>query len=118
MAVRERRNSKLYTSEEVKKHCTKDDCWVIISSQVYDLSKWIQFHPGGELPIRYMAGHDCTDVFKAFHPDWVAEKKLPAFKIGTVKGESDQHKKTKLSEDFEKMRQKVIEDGGLVTNCK
>lgn len=118
MTTRERKKLKEYTTDEVKKHSSKDDCWVIISGGVYDLSKWIHFHPGGELPIRYMAGHDCTDVFKAFHPAWISEKKLPAFKIGEVKGEGDEVKKTKLSEDFEKMRQKVVDDGGLETNCK
>lgn len=118
MVLKERKTLKEYTCEEVKQHCTKNDCWVIISGEVYDLSKWIQFHPGGELPIRYMAGHDCSDVFKAFHPEWITQKKLPSFKIGKVKGESDEVRKTKLSEDFEMLRQKVVNDGGLETNCK
>ena len=118
MTTSEKRNYKEYSTDEVKQHSTRDDCWVIISGEVYDLSKWIRFHPGGELPIRYLAGHDSTDVFKAFHPAWVIEKKLPTFKIGKVKGESDEIKKTKLGEDFEKMRQRVIKNGGLETNCK
>lgn len=118
MTANERKKYKLYTSEEVMQHRTKDDYWVIIGGSVYNVSKWIQFHPGGELPIRYMAGHDCTDVFKAFHPEWISQKKLPPFKIGELKGESEEVKKTRLSEDFEKLRQKVVDDGGLQTNCK
>jgi cytochrome b involved in lipid metabolism len=35
-----------FTREEVAKHCTKEDCWIIIHGKVYDVSEWILFHPG------------------------------------------------------------------------
>ncbi|EDO35566.1 predicted protein, partial [Nematostella vectensis] len=60
----QRRTPKVYTLDEVKEHCSKGDCWVVVEDSVYDLSKWIGHHPGGELPILYMAGRECTDVFK------------------------------------------------------
>ena len=35
------------TREEVARHNTRDDCWVIISGKVYDISEWAPHHPSG-----------------------------------------------------------------------
>ena len=35
-----------YSREEVKKHNKDGDIWLIIDCVVYDVSKWIQKHPG------------------------------------------------------------------------
>lgn len=99
---------KYYSLEEVKKHNSKGDYWVVIDGGVYDLGRWAPHHPGGELPIRYMAGHDSTDVFRAFHLPWVAERKLPAFKIGEVKDRCEQTvKESSLIKDFQKVRDEI-----------
>lgn len=106
-----------YSLDEVKKHNSNGDYWVVINGGVYDVSRWASYHPGGELPIRYMAGHDCTDVFRAFHLPSVTEKKLPAFKIGEVK---DEHKasikESSLDDDFLKLRKDL--ERYLDTDCK
>lgn len=111
------REVKYYSLEEVKKHNSKGDYWVVIDGGVYDLGRWAPHHPGGELPIRYMAGHDSTDVFRAFHLPWVAERKLPAFKIGEVKDQCEQTvKESSLIKDFQKVRDEI--EQCLDTNCK
>lgn len=111
------KKTKYYSLDEVKQHNRKGDYWIIIDGGVYDLSRWASHHPGGELPIRYMAGHDCTDVFKAFHLSWVTEKKLPAFKIGEVKNECEKTvQECSLVKDFQKVREEI--ERGLDTNCK
>ncbi|KAJ7351734.1 hypothetical protein OS493_035799 [Desmophyllum pertusum] len=102
-----------YSLDEVKKHNSEGDYWVVINDEVYDLSRWAPHHPGGELPIRYMAGHDCTDVFKAFHLNWVSEKKLPAFKIGEV-AEECKRSESSLVKDYRKVREEI--ERGLDTN--
>ena len=38
------------TMAEVRKHCTKDDLWIIIEGRVYDITKYVDRHPGGYLP--------------------------------------------------------------------
>lgn len=35
------------TVEELSKHATPKDCWVLVNGQVYDFSRWASNHPGG-----------------------------------------------------------------------
>jgi cytochrome b involved in lipid metabolism len=41
-------NSKTYTKEEVAVHNKSDDCWMIYRNKVYDITKFLSEHPGGE----------------------------------------------------------------------
>ena len=111
------KQTKWYSLEEVKQHNTKGDYWVVIDGGVYDISRWAPYHPGGELPIRYMAGRECSDVFKAFHKSSIIEKKLPAFKIGEVKDDCMASiKGSSLDQDYRRLREEV--EGCLDTDCK
>lgn len=69
--------------KDVAKHSTRDDCWLIIEEKAYDLTSWIDKHPGGDIMLSY-AGLDATDVFEAFH-DENSYKLLKGFYIGDVK---------------------------------
>jgi L-lactate dehydrogenase (cytochrome) len=33
--------------EEIKKHSTEDDCWIVIDDVVWDITDFISIHPGG-----------------------------------------------------------------------
>jgi L-lactate dehydrogenase (cytochrome) len=39
--------TKIISLEEVAKHNKQEDCWVVIHGRVFDLSKFLQEHPGG-----------------------------------------------------------------------
>lgn len=54
-----------YTWEEVKKHNSPQDAWVVYFNKVYDVSNWHE-HPGGGVIFTH-AGDDMTDIFAAFH---------------------------------------------------
>ena len=56
-----------YTLEEVARHSSPSDCWLIIRRKVYDVSPWIRRHPGGDL-LLVKAGRDCTQLFDSYHP--------------------------------------------------
>lgn len=48
---------------EVKQHNKPDDCWVIIHGKVYDLTKFLPYHPGSPHVILNVAGKDATHQF-------------------------------------------------------
>merc|ERR1719281_1383391 len=65
------------TMAEVAKHTTKTDCWVVVSGQVLDVTKFLGEHPGGELAILTFAGKDATEEFNMIHPPDVIGKYAP-----------------------------------------
>ena len=48
--------SSLVPMHEVAKHNKRDDCWVVIHGKVYDLTDFMDSHPGGVGPIVAKAG--------------------------------------------------------------
>jgi len=47
-----------YTLEEVAKHTTKTDCWVVVNGEVLNVTSFLSEHPGGELAILTFAGKE------------------------------------------------------------
>merc|ERR1719249_395113 len=70
--------------EEVAKHTSKSDCWVVVAGQVLDVTKFLGEHPGGELAILTFAGKDATEEFNMIHPPDVIGKYAPDAVIGMV----------------------------------
>ncbi|KAI4871227.1 hypothetical protein NFI96_019755 [Prochilodus magdalenae] len=58
------------TEEELKKHNTRNDCWTCIRGMVYNVSAYMDFHPGGDEELMKAAGIDGTDLFDQVHR-WV-----------------------------------------------
>jgi hypothetical protein len=56
-----------YTLEQVRANNSAASCWTIIDGSVYNLTQWINAHPGGPGVIRSMCGVDGTASFKAQH---------------------------------------------------
>ncbi|KAH7000954.1 hypothetical protein EDB80DRAFT_580435 [Ilyonectria destructans] len=52
-----------FTEKEVAAHKTRDDCWMIIQGQVYDVAKYVDDHPGGADILIDVAGKDATVEF-------------------------------------------------------
>lgn len=80
---------KIFTREEVKRHASEEDLWIIIDSAVYDMSRFIDLHPGGAFPILEYAGKDATDAFYGLHRQEVLVK-YNRYKIGTIGNEEPQ----------------------------
>jgi flavocytochrome c len=53
-----------YTMEEVAKHNTKDDLWVVVKGVVMQLGDWLDEHPGGPQAIMNFMGRDATEEFE------------------------------------------------------
>ncbi|XP_020594962.1 delta(8)-fatty-acid desaturase 1-like, partial [Phalaenopsis equestris] len=69
------------SSAELGKHSSRSDLWISIQGKVYNVTDWVNNHPGGEIPLLSLAGQDSTDAFIAFHPA-SAWKHLDRFFLG------------------------------------
>lgn len=78
--------NKEYTAEEVAKHKTEKDCWVIVNGDVLDVTDFLKDHPGGKKAIMIYAGRDATEEFNMLHKADVVEKYAPSSIIGKLKG--------------------------------
>uniref|UniRef100_A0A8C6NJK5 Cytochrome b5 reductase 4 n=1 Tax=Nothobranchius furzeri TaxID=105023 RepID=A0A8C6NJK5_NOTFU len=58
------------TQEELQKHNSRGDCWTCIRGMVYNVTPYIDYHPGGEEELMKAAGIDATDLFDQVHR-WV-----------------------------------------------
>lgn len=77
---------KIYSSSDVSKHSSGKSCWTIINSGVYDLTKWINQHPGGPAVIEAICGKDGTSAFNGQHlGQQRPENILATYKIGKIK---------------------------------
>jgi hypothetical protein len=56
-----------YTMAKVKENNSATSCWSVINGKVYDLTKWINSHPGGSSAIKGLCGIDGTSSFTAQH---------------------------------------------------
>lgn len=73
-----------FTMEEVAKHNTADDAWLVVDDNVYDITKFAKLHPGGTLLILEYAGKDATDAFYELHRADVLSKYGPRFFKGRL----------------------------------
>ena len=56
-----------FTRSQVEANNSSAKCWSIINDNVYDLTKWIKSHPGGQSAITFLCGTDGTNAFLAQH---------------------------------------------------
>ncbi len=62
----------LYDRASVARHHRPGDTWLIIDEHVYDVSKYVAQHPGGDALLCIYAGQDVTEVFWAQSVHWTA----------------------------------------------
>ena len=73
------------TLDEVKKHNSSNDCWSIIDGNVYDLTNWVESHPGGKERITAICGKDGTSSFLGKHSNSnSAKSQLTRFELGKL----------------------------------
>lgn len=78
-----------YTLEEVAEHDCEEDCWIVIDDKVYDVTPYLDFHPGGKRYILETAGTDATRGFYEWVHSDTARGLLPKYFVGMLKKERD-----------------------------
>lgn len=80
-----------FTEEEVAKHNTKQDCWIIVGNdtnggpKVYDVTSYLDDHPGGCEVILDVAGKDADDMFEDIGHSKDARQTLKSFYKGELR---------------------------------
>jgi alkylation response protein AidB-like acyl-CoA dehydrogenase/predicted heme/steroid binding protein len=86
------KNLRSFTPDEVATHNKEGDLWCIIDTAVFDLSKFVDMHPGGSYVLLdpSVAGKDATEAFFGMHRSEVL-KKYGRYIIGTIGGAKAQY---------------------------
>ncbi|KAI4347060.1 hypothetical protein L6164_007909 [Bauhinia variegata] len=61
-SLNDNKASKTYSKTEVALHNKRTDCWIIIKNKVYDVTSYVEEHPGGDAILAH-AGDDSTEGF-------------------------------------------------------
>jgi cytochrome b involved in lipid metabolism len=73
------------TMEEVEKHKSKTDCWIVYDGMVLDMNQgYLSRHPGGKRSITAFGGKDCTEDYRKIHPHVKVEEHCPEAIIGAL----------------------------------
>ena len=95
---------KQFTREEIEKHDSRDDCWLVINGNVYDATSVLDWHPGGSAALLGNAGKlslDVTSSFENVHDEY-AHKKLAECAIGKVTDKAKNFMQAKAKAEAEK----------------
>ncbi|KAF4551668.1 FMN-dependent dehydrogenase-like protein 1 [Elsinoe fawcettii] len=60
-------SEKLLTVDEISKHSSAEDCWIVVDGAVWDLTEFAPSHPGGAHIITRHAGHDASTTYNSIH---------------------------------------------------
>jgi len=69
--------------DEVRKHKSRQSCWLVVNGKVYDVTSFVDSHPGGDI-ILDGAGRDATDLFNDIGHSPDAAAVLSEMQIGVL----------------------------------
>lgn len=81
----EGKNFKEFTYDEIKKHTKDDDCWIVIHQHVYNVTEFLEDHPGGPLVLKKKGGKDATKQFDEAGHSTAAKEMMADYLIGKLK---------------------------------
>ncbi|KAJ7961527.1 Cytochrome b5 [Quillaja saponaria] len=75
---------KVYTLAEVAGHNNPKDCWLVIDGKVYNVTKFLEDHPGGDDVLVSATGKDATDDFEDVGHSTSARATMDEFYVGDI----------------------------------
>ena len=83
---------KEYTLEEVAKHNAPPSVWSIYKGNVYDITMYLDYHPGGVDVLKPCFGKDMTELFNKYHSYIRIDGFIGKLKIGYIKKKESKFK--------------------------
>ncbi|XP_051143736.1 cytochrome b5-like [Andrographis paniculata] len=80
--------SKVYAFEEVRKHNQTKDCWLIIHGKVFNVTPFMEEHPGGPEVLLAATGKDGTSDFEDIGHSDEAKDLMDKYYIGEIDAET------------------------------
>jgi cytochrome b involved in lipid metabolism len=91
--------SRTVTKEELSRHSSQSDVWISFDSVVYDVTNYLNYHPGGIKQIIAYAGKDATSAIKKAH-SWVnVHSLLKPCLVGSLAKQTTEEVSSHLSSD-------------------
>ncbi|GLB34104.1 putative cytochrome b5 family protein [Lyophyllum shimeji] len=78
--------TKTITIDDLRAHKTKESLYLLIHGKVYDVSKFIDEHPGGDEVLLAEGGQDATEAFEDVGHSDEARALLPGMLVGEFEG--------------------------------
>ncbi|XP_078180121.1 cytochrome b5 [Carex rostrata] len=75
---------KLYSMKEVAEHNSADDCWIVVNGKVYDVTSYLDDHPGGADVMIETTGKDATEEFEDAGHSKDARNQMKDYCIGEL----------------------------------
>lgn len=86
--------NKVFGFEEVAKHNVTKDCWIIIAGKVYDVTPFMDEHPGGDEVLLAVTGKDATSDFEDIGHSDSAREMMEKYHIGQIDASTIPAKRT------------------------
>ncbi|XP_070617822.1 cytochrome b5 type B [Erythrolamprus reginae] len=74
----------VFTLAEVAKRSSEREAWLVIHDRVYDVTRFLDEHPGGDKVLLEQAGRDATESFEDVGHSADAKEMLKQYLIGEV----------------------------------
>ncbi len=75
-----------FTVEQVAAHNKDGDVWIVVHDKVYDLSKFLDKHPGGKKVLLKVAGQNASKQFDQFHSPAILQQWHDKLYVGDLAG--------------------------------
>ncbi|XP_007051468.2 PREDICTED: cytochrome b5 [Theobroma cacao] len=75
---------KVFAYEEVAKNKERTGCWLLISGKVYDVTPFLEEHPGGDEVLLAASGKDATEDFEDVGHSDDAKQMMEKYYIGEI----------------------------------
>ncbi|KAJ7188747.1 glyoxylate dehydrogenase [Mycena filopes] len=67
----------LIPEQLLAQHASRESCWIVVHKKVYDITDFLDEHPGGSKIILRYAGKDATAEYEPIHPPDMISSNLP-----------------------------------------